>query len=71
MRIYVNGHGWVMGVTRDDDNNVTGVRFTKWRAGAKPFKGDWQTDEEVEDVLRYIEGIMKCHVDKVGKGCTR
>ena len=64
MKIYVNPYGWVMGIIRNN-NKVSGLRFCKSKAGAKPFEGDWMTDNNAYDVLHYIEDVMQCHVDKV------
>lgn len=64
MKIYVNHYGWVMGVNRTD-GAVTGLRFTKVKAGAKPFAGDWIGDKETDSVLYYIENTMRCAYDKV------
>lgn len=64
MKIYVNHYGWVMGIKRDGWK-VTGLKFTKHKEGAKPFKGDWTVDKEAGDALRYAQGVMQCHVDKV------
>lgn len=57
--IWVNGHGWVMG-----GDAVRGLRFTKIKAGAKPFAGikeDYKT--ELFDVCKYIEIKMQCNYD--------
>jgi hypothetical protein len=59
MKVYVNNHGWIMGV-QSKDGNVIGLRFTSQRAGAKPFHGDWLVDEEARDVLYFIENTMQC-----------
>ena len=64
MKLYVNGHVWVMGIIREN-REVTGLRFCKSKAGAKPFAGDWMTDNDAYDALDYIEDVMQCHVDKV------
>lgn len=66
LKLYVNNHGWVMGVERDrKNNNVSGLRFTKHKAGAKPFKGDWMADKEAFAVMDFIEEKMMCNYDKV------
>lgn len=64
MKIYVNHYGWVMGIIRTG-KDVIGLKFTKHKAGAKPFKGDWDVDGDAYDALRYAKNTLKCHVDKV------
>ena len=54
MKVYVNNKGWIMAIDRKD-GDVIGLRYTKHREGAKPFLGDWITDEETLDVLRFVE----------------
>lgn len=54
--VWVNHCGWIMGEIRTD-GAVTGLRFTKARAGAKPYD-----ESTLEEVLRYVEGTG-CHYD--------
>lgn len=65
IKLYVNHCGWVMGLIRDKDEEVIGMKFTKHKEGAKPFKGDWNVCAETWDALYYIENELKCHCDKV------
>lgn len=64
IKLYVNNHGWVMVIERENDN-ITGLRYTKHKAGAKPFKGDWFECKEAFEVMDYIEEKLKCNYDKV------
>lgn len=54
MKVYVNNHGWIMGIQREN-GEITGIRYTSHREGAKPFRGDWPEDEEALDALRFVE----------------
>ena len=54
--VLVNRCGWIMGEIRTD-GAVTGLRFTKARAGAKPYD-----EGALEELLRYVEGTG-CHYD--------
>ena len=38
IKLYVNHRGWVMGLIRDKDEEVVGLRFVNNKEGAKPFK---------------------------------
>lgn len=65
IKLYVNHCGWVMGLIRDKDDEVIGLRFVNSKEGAKPFKADWNTCAETYDALYYIENELKCHCDRV------
>ena len=54
-KIWVNGFGWVMG-----GNPETGLKFTKQKAGAKPFD---EMGKELLNVRIYIEQKMQSHYD--------
>ena len=54
-----------MGLIRDKDDEVIGLRFVNSKEGAKPFKADWNTCAETYDALYYIENELKCHCDRV------
>ena len=54
--VWVNHCGWIMGEIRDG-GAIVGLRFTKARAGAKPYD-----EGALEEVLRYVEGTG-CHYD--------
>lgn len=57
IKLYANNLGWVMG------RKGTGeILYTKSKAGAKPFPGEW--DEKLIEIARYIEG-QGHHLDKV------
>ena len=56
-KIYVNGHGWVMG-----GNKEKGLKFTSHETGAKPFD---LFSKELFEVRFYIERSMKCNYDLV------
>lgn len=58
MIVWVNHCGWIMGEIRTD-GAVTGLRFTKARAGAKRYD---ESGAELESVRRYVES-MGCHYD--------
>ena len=65
IKLYVNNRGWVMGLIRDKDDEVVGLRFVNSKEGAKPFKESWYIDPDLYDALYYIENQLKCHYDKV------
>lgn len=56
--VYVNHCGWIMGEIRMD-GVIEGLRFTKARAGAKPYADG---GEALGEVLRYVE-TTGCHYD--------
>lgn len=59
MKVYVNNRGWVMGIERKNGDMI-GLKFTRHKEGAKPFRGDWLVDDEAQSVLYYIENTLKC-----------
>lgn len=61
VKVWVNGHGWIMG-----GNDKNGYRFTRAKAGAKPFtadKCDYRSD--LYRVCKYVESVMQCNYDIV------
>jgi len=65
IKLYVNNRGWVMGLIRDKDEEVVGLRFVNSKEGAKPFRESWYVDPDLYDALYYIENELKCHYDRV------
>lgn len=60
-KIWVNHYGWIMG-----GNPEKGFRFTKQKAGAKPFSGDkWDNRSELYAACKFIELEMMCNYDLV------
>lgn len=55
MRIWVNHYGWVCGGSPED-----GLKFTKFKAGAKPFE---EYSKETLETRIYIERVLKCNYD--------
>lgn len=57
MKIWVNHYGWICGGNPDK-----GLRFTKMKAGAKPFD---EFSKETFETRLYIEQKMQCNYDLV------
>lgn len=51
--IWVNHYGWILG-----GNAEKGLRFTRQRAGAKPFE---PYSKDYIETMRYVEGVMQCN----------
>lgn len=56
-KIFVNHFGWVM-----DGTPKTGLKFTKHKAGAKPFD---DFGKELFNVRFYIERTIKANYDLI------
>lgn len=57
IKIWVNGHGWICG-----GNPGKGLRFTKMKAGAKPFD---EFSKETFETRIFIEQVMQCNYDLI------
>jgi len=57
IKVWVNHYGWIMGGNPD-----RGLKFTKHKAGAKPFE---EFGKELLETRIFIEQKMQCHYDLV------
>jgi hypothetical protein len=57
MRIFVNHYGWVCGGSPE-----VGLKFTKIKAGAKPFE---EYSKELFETRIFIERKMQCNYDLI------
>lgn len=54
-KVFVNHYGWICGGSLE-----TGLKFTRYRAGAKTFD---EYGKELLETRIYIENKLQCHYD--------